>query len=196
MACWSWHWSLPSSTKLTWLKFHWAIVAWPEDYYVFFSTPSNYCSKAHQGHSNAWEQLPISDLDKHIDIMLDCVQAILAVKGRHTHSFKCRIYISLYIPSSNPSLASYGYLGVEICMILFHPHRLWCMIIMWCLVTFVHHEYLKRVELEMIMWMMLKTLTIILKEVAHMFQAQKGASLPTYQESPSTFKLRSIPAFH
>ena len=33
---------------------------------------------------NAWEQLPMSDLDKHIDIMLDCVQAILAVKGGHT----------------------------------------------------------------------------------------------------------------
>ena len=33
---------------------------------------------------DAWEQLPISDLDKHIDTMPDHVQAILAVKGGYT----------------------------------------------------------------------------------------------------------------
>jgi len=33
---------------------------------------------------DAWEKLPISDIDKHIKTMPDRVQAVLAAKGGHT----------------------------------------------------------------------------------------------------------------
>jgi hypothetical protein len=52
------------------------------------------------------------------------------------------------------------------------------------------------VELEMIIWMTIMTLTMILKEATHMIQAQKPAPLPIYNEFPSTFKLKSILVFH
>ena len=89
---------------------------------------------------DAWDALEIPNIDKYIDTKSNRVQAILEANGGHTRFW---LYICSFTISTSPSCNYPHCLYCNLCKIwvFFKGEGIVMLIIMWCLVTFVSHEY-------------------------------------------------------